>query len=234
MIIFWIIFVLIILVSLVLAYISMKDFRQTPEDFGLGNTLFLIKRPIGLTTSLLNSLHQALESGAMIVSFERLFKGGESALTIYGPKNILVQFTQNLDLVELEDYIGGERAVLAYELGTGKSPQNPGSLFSDFPKLTKEEQVWYQLVLQPQRRDGEFKCEIRVVVVAGEEARRKRLAEALQGEGSGFIKIPKPLTTLQMMDAYQKRSMMGKSYFKLTTPLLLNLVALPDLQIPKT
>ena len=218
MIVFWILFLLIILISLMLAYLSMRDFEEGPEDFGPDNGLYLIKKPHPLTADLMDYLYKVIKKDNLIISLERLFKGRESALVIYGPKKALEALKKALDLLELEEYVKAETPTV-WHIGTkkiGDYQKMTKSIFSDFPKLEEGETVWYQLILQPEKKPRHFKGQIRVVVVSPDQRRKKLLAEALQIPKNNLVKIPQPFSTTQMIEFYKKRSMLGRSRMKFT------------------
>lgn len=232
MIVFWILFLLVILISGFLAYLSMKDFREEPQDFSSDNCLFLIRKPHVLTPKLFDWLHINCERDRVIVSLERLFKGGESALTLYGPKKILVPLVSSLDLIELEDYVREEIKVSVWEIGVRNLKHNrvEKSLFSDFPKLGQSEEVWYQIVLQAQKGESKkFIAQIRVMVLISDEHRKKEVSGVLQVQKGPLIKIPQKFSSLQMMDFYRKRSMIGRDQLKLTGEEIAKLWNLPNL-----
>ncbi len=227
MILFWLLFIIIILISVILAYLSMRDFQTSPEDFGGQNSLFLIRKPQGLTSQIISTIHEATQKMGLIVTLERLFKGRESALVIYGPKKILEAFNSALDMIELEDYLDGEIKASAWEIGIKKPKASWISLFLNFPSLEVGEQIWYQLVLQARRGiNKQFSSQVRVVVVSPEAQRREKLLNDLMDKSS-LVKIPKPYSSVQMLDFYKKRSMLGNTYFKLTGEEIVKLWSLP-------
>lgn len=234
MILFWILFLLIVLISAILAILSMKDFKQSPQDFSTDNGLFLIRKPYALTLELFDRLHLNCVQEGLIISLERLFKGGESALVLYGPKRMLLNLTQSLDLIELEDYPRSEE-ILIWEIGvrTPKHYQVEESLFLDFPKLLSNEQVWYQIVLQAQKGESKkFIAQIRVIVLISDENRRNEISRVLQAGRGSFMKVPKPLSSETLMNFYMKRSLLGKTFLKLTGEEISKLMSLPLLLSP--
>lgn len=223
---------LIVLISALLAYLSMKDFKVTPGDFGGDLGLFLIRKPKALTSHVLASLGQMIAKEDLIISLERLFKGGESALVLYGPKKILSSFGGTLDLLELEDYAQADKDAHGWEIGVRKGEQPvSSSLFYHFPKLNRQEQVWYQLVLRPKNGKKGFRCQIRAAVLSEDRKRAEELYEALLPKGGNFSKIPKSFSNSQIMDFYKKRSM-GQSDFVLSSDAIIKLHQLPHQSLP--
>lgn len=197
---------------------SMKDFRISPKDLSLEVGLYLIRKPKSLTSEMLSSLQKKVEKDDLIVSLERLFKGRESALVLYGPKNLLLNFSKNLDLLEVEDYSQVALDASAWEIGVReKDYPISGSLFSQFPKLEVQEQVWYQMVLQIKKRaEGKFRCQIRAASLSSDRKRLKELSQNLH----------EPFSSLQIMDFYKKRSI-GKLDLLLSNDEIIKLWSLP-------
>lgn len=194
----------------------MKDFRISSKDLTLEMGLYLIRKPKSLTSDLLASLQKRVEKDDLIVSLERLFKGRESALVLYGPKNLLLNFSKNLDLLEVEDYSQLSKDASAWEIDVReKDYPISGSLFSQFPKLERQEQVWYQMVLQIKKgADRKFRCQIRAAFLSSDRKRLKELSQNLQ------------VSSLQIMDFYKKRSI-GKLDLRLSNDEIIKLWSLP-------
>lgn len=230
MILFLALLVLIIVISGLSAYLSMRDFPTSAEDFKAENSLFLIRKPINLQFIL--SVHNALLKGSSIISLERLFKGKESALVIYGPKKILQKIGFSLDLLELEDYTKPKSNFSVLEIGekVGSNFSKRESIFTNFPKLDEEEQVWCQLVLQTaSSKDKHFNAQIRIVAVSRSLQRRDKIFKVLESS-SHLVKIPKPYSSSQLLDFYQKRTVLGKSFIKLLDEEIIKFWSLPVLR----
>lgn len=155
--IFYLIFIiLLVAISIFLAYISMRDIYDFPQG-GDVNSLFLVRNPKAFTRETLEYLQKGIKKGNQILSIERLYKGKKSALAIFGPRKLLEPLRE-LDLVELEDYTKvSKKQVNAWEIK--KTPPIAGKL-----NLLDDEQVWLQYVLQA--RDLGFKLQMRVVHVS--------------------------------------------------------------------
>ncbi len=104
MILWFALFLLIVGISFVLAFRSMKDYQEIPKNFKAEYGLFLIRRPESFNANALTAIGQTILEEGLVVSIERLFKGKQAALTIFGPKKILDDFAESLNLLELEDY----------------------------------------------------------------------------------------------------------------------------------
>lgn len=220
MILWLVLFLLIIAISLTLAYQSMKDFSETPGNLNTQYSLFLIRNPAALTVELLKTFWDQLSKEARVISLERLFKGKKSALVIFGPKNLLVNQGANLNLLELEDYTNvEEQKVTAWEVRV-RVIEN---LFNFLPDLNPDEQFWWQVVLQPKGK--EFKSQVRAAILSGSSDRRKSLAASLENLGEGkAIKMPRPLTSTQILESYRKRQLQQSTPFILKSEDALKLV----------
>ncbi len=199
--IFWIIlFLLIILVSFVLAFQSMRDFAQKPTDSKESFGLFLIKNLNALNEEVLGQLHSQMAPKGLIFSVEKLFKGNKAALVVFGPRNFLQNFHSALDLLELEEYTSVDpKEVLAWEVNVTSGNLN------GLPQFLETEQFWWQVILKPHKKD--YLCQIRAVAWAKDEKRRADLAQKLQQLDSGRLKkVPIPFTSAQILRMYQDRS----------------------------
>ncbi|MFH0937623.1 MAG: hypothetical protein V1808_05035 [Candidatus Daviesbacteria bacterium] len=149
----FLLFSLVMVVSLVLAFRSMSDYQERPLSLGLPYALYLVQKPEGLTTEIINRIHEGCLLDRLIISLERLFRGERTALVIFGPTKILRPLSEDLGLLEIEDYslkVDGEFS--AWEMGIKKEPESFLSLESflkTIPALLEKEQIWWQLVLQP-------------------------------------------------------------------------------------
>lgn len=216
--IFWfILFFLIVAISFLLAYQSMRDFQENPRLFKTEYALYLLRNPKALDEDLLKKLYEDMEKEGFIVSIERLFRGLESALVIYGPSQVLSRYASGLALLELEDYTKVEDAhVQAWEMGFKGQGQSYQRLFQTLPVLNKEEQFWWQLVIQPkpalfsgkQPNKKYFYGQIRAVMVSADEGRKQKLSAELQNLAEGFlVKLPKPFTSSQILEFYRQRAL---------------------------
>ena len=256
MIMWLLLFVLIVIISFLLAYQSMKDFPERGQE-GLEHGLYLIRNPRNLTSGVLEQIHRTSLRDHFVISLERLFKGSKSALVIYGPKQVLGEFTQ-LSLLELEEYTdaAGDKAT-SWEVGTKDQMALHISVprpWDNKPLLDEPEQFWWQIVLKPQVKGllgkGEgitalltaaryrsleaspehkeilelknkqkvFQAQIRAALLIENPDKRKREAERWANIGApSLIKIPKPLTSKQIMDLYRQRALPIGSKLTLTT-----------------
>jgi len=218
MIIFLGLFLIIVAISFILAYRSMQDFQEVPS---IGkNGVYLIQNPVALTTDLISDIGNKAQGE--VVSFERLFKGAQSALVIFGPKQVLESFAE-LNLLELEDYTGVPTPKLAWEMGIKNGGlELTDSPFSALPQFLTDEQLWWQLILQNQ---VSWQAQIRVVLVVNDPARQKELSSSLQ-KLAQVVKVPKPLSSEQIYRQYTKRvlSVLSQKPLLLTSEQILKLL----------
>lgn len=187
MILWFILFGLVVLISFILAFLSMREYHEIPNESDY--SLFLIRKPSALGDKFLNSIQNIL--GSRVLSIERLIKGDKSVLVAFGPRSLLLNYKDLLDLIELEDYVNLiGRYALCFET------QNSQQIFTNIPKLLPTEEFWCQFLLSS-KENGIYLCQSRIVAVADAE-RRKILTEKL-------FKLPKDFSNAQMLDFYKKR-----------------------------
>lgn len=207
MIIWVILFVLIIAISFVLAYRSMVDYQEIPQKKEENYGLYLVRASHELTNNLLDSIRTNLLSHVGVISLERLFKGKKSALCIFGPKNILEDLTEKLQLLELEDYTTGitDENIDIWEVGIkdrSRMQENPDSIFKDCPKLYEKDQFFWQVVL------GDKGVQIRAAIFSENIGQRRIFTGWFEDSLSrGFVKIPRPYSTDQMLNFFRSRSL---------------------------
>lgn len=218
MILWLLLFILVIVISFLLAIQSMKDYQEIPQLTGHEYELFLIRKPQAFNTQLLSSLHEDLLKSGLIFSFERLIKGQRSALVVFGPKKILEKYNPVLDLLELEDYTFSDPNQIAiWEVGM-RNPRQVNlegvkNYFKKFPLLSEHEQFWWQLLVAAKKDKAptakkSFQGQIRAVVLTNNTERRKLLTQTLQDLiPQSLIKLPKAYSNQQLLDFYQKRSL---------------------------
>lgn len=207
MIVLWIaLFLLVVGISFVLAYQSMRNYSEIPGESKEEYGLFLIRQIDYFDASILGSIRELLAGKDLIVSIERLFKGSQVALAIYGPRVVLDQFVGSLNLLELEDYTQGltVQDISVWEVGvrfrSRLSEEDIGSISQALPKLETEDQFFWQVVV------GKDQIQIRAALFCQDSDRRKTLLSELQNSKLGkLIKIPRPYTGEQMWEFYRQR-----------------------------
>lgn len=192
--------VCVVALSVVLAIKSMRDYQQISQS---GSRLFLIRHSKELAKQL-NSIHADLLRSNLSLSLERLFKGNQSALAVFGPTQILTKYKNSLDLLELEDYTNVNEEISAWEVGIKESgflslARDRQKIFGNLPKFADTEQFWWQVIVwvpsgQPMLK---FQCQIRAVLLTADSERRKQLTQTLQNLAS--------VSNAQLID-FKKRS----------------------------
>lgn len=220
----WAVLVLSILViSFILALYSMSDFVEKPAKLKIAYSLYLIRRPEDFTQELLDELCQHLLPSKLLLSVERLFKGGKNALAIYGPKTILEKYSQRLGLLELEDYsltIGNAQA-LSWELGFRDTKVAADEKIQ--LNLKGQDFLWWQEVIQPAHRwflsglNGSqntqkkaiFCTAIRVILTVADLKTRQESENLLLKEFKrlGFYLVPTIYSHNQRVRFYQERAL---------------------------
>lgn len=212
----WIaLFILIIGISFVLALQSMKDYQEIPQQSKTEYGLFLIRQTTAFTPGLLNSLHHIMLKKGLVISIERLFKGHKAALTLFGPKEILVQYSNQLDLLELEDYtlnLDGKN-IHAWEVGVKEAnrlnTKLVSDIFKDLPVLADEDQFFWQIILGAKRdKNFLFQTQIRAIVYSKDPQRQKTNGPLFQNLSLGeLVKVPRPFGTEQIVNFFKLRSL---------------------------
>ncbi|TSC66298.1 MAG: Uncharacterized protein CEO21_226 [Microgenomates group bacterium Gr01-1014_80] len=218
MIIFLILFFIILSVSFVLAYSSMRDYQEVPAS-EKEYSLYLIRKPQFLTSQLLGALINL--SKGKIISLERLFKGESSALVIFGPRKVLEgHFSEILGLLELEDYTRVTQAS-SWEIGRRGQPDLKSDFFRDLPAFSKEEQFWWQVVIK------DFEVQLRAVFAYADKE-RGGLVSVLEGIGGKSLgKLPKAFTSDQILDFYRKRVFTPANSYPSKAEEILSFIGLP-------
>lgn len=226
----WIaLFLVVLVISFILAFQSMGSYYERAANFSTEYSLFLIGKPEDLSVKLLGELHDASLKNNLIISFERLFRGQRRALVVFGPTFILRPFSDILGLSELEDYsrkVDADKGVipaglLTWEVGI-KSSASPSlvikSLKSYIPPLEENEEFWWQLVIQPAGRHGimSFQAIIRAVLISTDLKRARDLQKDLLEIGGdvGLTQLPQAHSTQHMLKFYQDRALPQTSLAK--------------------
>lgn len=223
----WIlIFIIILLVSLILSIRSMKDYQQTFLDSKVVYGLFLVRKSAFITQDFLDSLSKRLNRS--LISFERLFKGNETTLLIYGPREILLKFYPQLDLLEIEDYAVKRAEVSClsgweFTIRGDLFPAN--SLYENFPKMSASEEFWFQLIIQP-AKNKVFRGNIRALIFSPNSVSGTNLVRSLQNlSPKHLIKLPKAYSDKQIADSFARRDPGGqKTQVTLNSDQVLKLV----------
>lgn len=207
-------FLIIVGISFVMAFRSMRDYQEIPGTLKLEYGLFLIRNLQNFNPAVLENLGREIVEKGLVVGVERLFKGSESALTIFGPKKILEGFRIQLGLLELEDYTRNfdSNDFVVWEMGVKDkknfNPANLNNIFSNLPKIEQEDQFFWQVILGPafRKTEGTFQTQIRAAFHSQDPFRKKNLIPLLQQVGEGeLVKIPRPFSNEKMIEFYSQR-----------------------------
>lgn len=225
----WIaIFLITIVVSVILALRSMRDYHEVPLHPQIPYSLFLIKNEAGLTEDLLKQISEMIGKKRLIISFEKLFRGSKKALVVYGPVTVIEQLGKELDLTELEDYSlkskqVSEHDILSWEVSSKyfqKNDETPFHFTEVVKDLSDNEELWWQLILQPRCDRDElqpmFKALIRVAVISADKQKSQDIKLNLDKHirESGLLALPQAYSSTQIFEFYQHRSLPQKLFTK--------------------
>lgn len=208
-----ILFILVFLISFFLALYSMRDFQHTPSKRGEYG-VFLVKNLNNLNQNSLSAILTEAKQQNFLISFEKLFKGSESALAIFAPRLLLSKFNQ-LNLLELEDYTNENLTnmnIWEAEIRDTKS------LKINLPKLALDERIWIQAVVKNN-------VQLRIIAYSQNLERLKQITGQFQTNFKNSLpKWPKPYSKTQLFEFYKTRSFIkGEKTVKLNVENILNL-----------
>lgn len=206
----WIIlFTIIIILSFFLAFRSMRTFEDIPPQIYYG--LFLVRQPDEFNLDILKKICQLAKEKKWIISFEKLVKGEEQALIIYGPTALSSLFP-DLGLLELEDYVRPEHISgwVAVPAHPQQSREVKGQIDLNLPNLDSEQQVFLQIVSVPQAgQEVKFDSSIRIVVVEKDPSLRVALAKKINQlfiQGAGLKRQSAGQSMQALYEAFKNRA----------------------------
>lgn len=226
-----IIFFIIILISSVLAYRSMKDYEEIPDNLSL-NSVFYIGNPENFTIEILKKMHSLFLSRKQFFSIEKLYKGAEKAITIFGSRE-LVSFLPELNLIELEDYLVGELPVylgrqeqnsevdanrtITWLIEPKNNPKrqiHPGPELKDL-SIGDNQKVFLQAVCMPEKdnADAVFQTTWRLMVSDKDSIERVILAKKVDRiftQQTGLNKHDDDFPELKKFESFKNRSLVPK------------------------
>lgn len=197
-----ILFILVVLISFFLALYSMRNFEMKPDSKVEYGT-FLFRNLSNINPNSFAPLLEDLAKDNLLISFERLFKGREGVLIVYGPKNILANYRDQFNLLELEDYTNFDISqVSVFEVDV----RDVKGFRENLPNLLADEQLWIQIILKNKA------VRTRVVLTSESEGRLKELTEQFQEKYKSILpKVPKPYSKAQIFEFYKNRSFITES-----------------------
>ena len=221
---FWLTILSIVLVlSFLLAMRSLKNSQTKIKPSSTPQSLFLIRNPDQITTELLEKLHQTQTS----LSFEKLFKGSEQALVLFGPKG-LEQRLPELGLLELEDYLIPKEQTFSNKDQTKVNADQafgwqialqPGMDKPDLSQLNLgvDEQLFYQIILEPviQKDEKLLKVTARAMVATKNKLDKVKLGKRIFNKINQSLEIESNdlQSSPQFFEKYQFRVPAGEKNF---------------------
>lgn len=218
--------VLITTISFFLARNSMKDYEEFPsnkEQYGL----YLIRSLDNLTVQTLQRFYQLSLQNKLPVTFERLFKGREQAVTVYLPVRFKESFPE-LNLLELEDYIDNTNApnsfgkkvtlddvyIFLMESKDRRSPVEINPSFLNSPGLSDSQKLSIQSVLFAEKsRPNTFQTTLRVMVADKAAAERVALTKRVQDlmlRNTSLIRKDSRKALGVLFESFKKRTFIPK------------------------
>lgn len=217
-----IILVLLILaaIAFAVAWFSMSDFLDFPNRKYFG--VFLVRNINELTPSMLQRIEKlsnqlSRKYDPMVISFERLHKGGDKALAICMPQDMVAQLPE-LNLLELEDY--SEKVfmsrVLSYDLSLTSSKFSLSDFRFENITLEPDEHLFFQIVTSPFK--GSSQTSFRVAIVATDSGRRIAIAKKLEQDlrKMNLIKSKVKQSSLKNFESFKKRGVVPREVKKLS------------------
>lgn len=221
-------FFIIILVSAVLAFQSMKDYEEFPGSENL-NSLFFVANSQNFTENSLRKLHEAFLPNKQFFSLERLNKGQERVLVIFGSRKI-PEILPELKLVEIEDYLADpnsleqklDKKVSVNQALTwlveGKLNKKPLHIGGELKNLDlkKNQQFHIQIVAIPEAATTDlekFQSTIRVMVVEDDSIERVALAKKLTQDleqATGLNRHQDNFPEQKKFESFKQRSLVPK------------------------
>jgi hypothetical protein len=231
------IFIISLLIVAVIAFFltlrSMKGFEdvaQPKQEF----TLFLIRNESAVNEELLQDLSQMAITNRCQISLERLMKGAQSVLVIFGPQTLLPQYPK-LQLLELEDYLEdpahssttwqhSSKASVNFSLGwlMDKKAHQSVVFYDYFLKgisLTAEQEFFLQIVFYPIKPTlNNYQVTIRAIVVEQDHHKRIALAKFFEDYFAQSVKLykaTKSVSTKALFESYKKRTIVPRQVHQL-------------------
>jgi hypothetical protein len=201
---------------------------EEAERLVASQSLFLVRSLGEFNEKTLTRLYDWATSKDLFFSIERLFKGNEQALVLYGAEDLPEVFPE-LDLLELEDYlIPGQTPspkkttftqILGFDIPISGKHGFVRSSFLHNLEIEPTEQLFWQIVTNPvpvpeeDRRLGQvtphFEVVVRTLMVAESSQKRVELARRileLLNKDFGFTENIKPVASRIIFDDYILRN----------------------------
>lgn len=211
----WVISIIIIIaISLYLAYRSMKDYQEVPIS-NITYSLYLLRNKQQLTLPVLNNLYKEAKELNAHFSFEVITKGEEQAYLLWMPIVLKNNFSI-LNLVELEDYLStfGVDSTIAF-VGYLVDKKNPLIIYNlaesiKTLNLVPEQRICVQIVCLPLEKSSyHFQVTLRVIIFDKDPNSRIELSKKVQDifKSTGKLVLDrKDETTAKIFKDYLNRS----------------------------
>ncbi len=244
-----ILFIVVVIISAVLALRSLKDYQETPLQ-NLGYGIFYIRNLKNFSLDTLKKIYQFSLKNDCLISFERLFKGKESVLIIFAPRSITSLFPE-LSFLELEDYLipakqqlnpsldmGGKKInlnqVLPWIIESKNNSKKPLIVKQGFLKqidIKDNQRFFWQIVTFPLKQENKVQVTIRAMAVDSDPISRVELAKTLDAEiinSTGLSRKVKQPPQQSLYESYRERTLIPKevSSFNLDLEELFQLLAI--------
>ncbi len=213
---------LVIYLSFVLARKSLKNYQDMPSG---ENGLFLLRDLQYFDDVFLEKI--CMQTGS-IFSLEKIYKGGQGALVLFAPKRV-GEGIVGLSPLEIEDYTQkiSEDRVQVWELNVGKKKGAKHIHFLEGANLTLEEQAAFQIVFMPGEK-GKIQVSMRILVSASDALKRSNIAKQIDKNMalSNQVRSKRKFSSKQVFGHFRKRSLYPKEVSKqfLTPQELLKLI----------
>jgi len=223
----------------------MKDFQDIPVASSFYG-FFLIKNPHNFNIGTIKKLHNLSLNLDSIFSVERLFKGKETVLSLYMPRDFIQNFPE-LSFLEIEDYLddttstSDNRKVNVNQSLTWQiQPKNNqkkdllvGEVFFRSLVLKDDQKVFWQIVCQGIKKDHttNFQATIRTMVADLDPIDRVELAKTVESEinqKTGLNKYLNKSSEQFLYESFKTRTLIPKELtpFLLTEGELFSLISL--------
>lgn len=220
-----ILFIVVVVASLIMAWRSMGDFEERPNHKNHSYGVFLILSREGLTPGLLDKLYSLCVQGQTIFSIEKLFKGHEQAMVVCLPRSLKDKLAPT-HLIELEDYVFtgmGQKDLNQVTLGetfTWQMVKKGKLALENTPSMLKtlslkpEQKFFWQLVLLPLKgKPGQFQSTLRAMVVESDPAKRLDLVKKSNSKLSltkGLSRKNSKKSSKKEFESYKARTLIPK------------------------
>lgn len=214
-----------------MAYRSMRDYEEFHEDASF-RSVFFVANYQNFTIESLKKIHEILLLSNQFISLEKLYKGSEKVLVIFGPGELRSLLPQ-LNLIELEDYISetglksnlndedskkvGPDEILSWSIESKRDTKREVRASEELKNLRigEDQKVFLQAVLQPIGIGSEliFQSTLRIMVADHDSANRVELAKKIErifSQSTGLIKHTDEFIESKKFESFRQRTLIPK------------------------